>query len=259
MPGLPKTDQNRSKNANDHEQRARVHPAQPDYSVVVPAPELSSIDVAVNNQMGMAVTFRKGVAHARAYCGTSRTTGPLATGGGGAADCAVGSAFAAGFGGLPIGPYMKAIASTAAATIVPKMPATFCEFISIPRRLPDAVSQKTTDMASGVQQNLIGPCWDARTKLARTKLEWLMPPAVNAAVFLFLGLAAIWGIGKNLTTGTASSRGWTCTLDDNPVSFCLIVAMKGAVLGFAIDEILYGLGLIGDPIVQIRHALPFLA
>jgi hypothetical protein len=35
--------------------------------------------------------------------------------------------------------------------------------------------------------------------------------------------------------------------------------MKGAVLGFAIDEILYGLGLIGDPIVQIRHALPFLA
>jgi hypothetical protein len=26
---------------------ARVHPAQPSYSVVVPAPELSSIDVAV--------------------------------------------------------------------------------------------------------------------------------------------------------------------------------------------------------------------
>ena len=35
-----KTGQNRPKNANDHEQRARVHPAQPSYSVVVPAPEL---------------------------------------------------------------------------------------------------------------------------------------------------------------------------------------------------------------------------
>jgi hypothetical protein len=31
---------NGAKNANDHEQQARVHPAQPSYCVVVPAPEL---------------------------------------------------------------------------------------------------------------------------------------------------------------------------------------------------------------------------
>jgi hypothetical protein len=85
-----------------------------------------------------------------------------------------------------------------------------------------------------------------------------MPPAVNAAVFLVLGLAAIWGIGRNIRTGTASNRGWTCTIDDNPVGFCLIVSMKGAIAGFAIAEILYGLGLTGDPIAQLRHALPFL-
>jgi hypothetical protein len=35
-----KTGQNDPKNANDHEQQARVHPALPYYSVVVPAPEL---------------------------------------------------------------------------------------------------------------------------------------------------------------------------------------------------------------------------
>src|SRR3954464_657429 len=40
------TGQKRPKNANDHEQRARVHPALPCYSVVVPAPELSSVDGA---------------------------------------------------------------------------------------------------------------------------------------------------------------------------------------------------------------------
>ncbi len=34
------TGQKEPRNANDHEQRARVHPAQPSYSVVVPAPEL---------------------------------------------------------------------------------------------------------------------------------------------------------------------------------------------------------------------------
>src|ERR1700722_4694312 len=47
-------------NANDHEQRARVHPAQPSYSVVVPAPELSSIDVAVREQIGTVMAFGKG-------------------------------------------------------------------------------------------------------------------------------------------------------------------------------------------------------
>ena len=72
------------------------------------------------------------------YCGTSRTTGPLAAGGGGAADCAAGSTFGAGLGGFPIGPYMNAITSTAAATIVPKIPAIFCEFISISRRSPQS-------------------------------------------------------------------------------------------------------------------------
>jgi hypothetical protein len=38
--GERKTGQKKPKNANDHEQQARVHPAQPSYSVVVPAPEL---------------------------------------------------------------------------------------------------------------------------------------------------------------------------------------------------------------------------
>jgi hypothetical protein len=49
-------------NANDHEQRARVHPAQPSYSVVVPAPELLSIDVAVEYQIRKFIAFRKGEA-----------------------------------------------------------------------------------------------------------------------------------------------------------------------------------------------------
>src|SRR4051794_3063789 len=38
--GRSKTGQKRPENANDHEQQARVHPAQPYHSVVVPAPEL---------------------------------------------------------------------------------------------------------------------------------------------------------------------------------------------------------------------------
>ena len=58
--GRAKTGQNRPRNANDHEQRARVHPALPSYSVVVPAPELLSIDVAVADDIGAIGAFRKG-------------------------------------------------------------------------------------------------------------------------------------------------------------------------------------------------------
>jgi len=86
-----------------------------------------------------------------------------------------------------------------------------------------------------------------------------MPPAFIAAVFGLLGLAAIYGIRKDISSGSATSRGWTCTIDDNPVGFCLIVAMKGALIGFAIAEILYACGLVSDPIARIQHALPFLA
>jgi hypothetical protein len=57
-----KKGQNRPKNANDHEQRARVHPALPSHSVVVPAPELLSIDVAVTDKIGTVGAFRKGAA-----------------------------------------------------------------------------------------------------------------------------------------------------------------------------------------------------
>ena len=87
--------------------------------------------------MGMAVRFCKGSrCTCPAYCGTSRTTGPLAAGAGGAADCAAGSTFWTGLGGLPIGPYTNAATSTKAATIAPKILANFSEFISISRRSP---------------------------------------------------------------------------------------------------------------------------
>ena len=89
-----------------------------------------------------------------------------------------------------------------------------------------------------------------------------MSPALIATVFGFLGLCAIWGIRQNITSGTASSRGWTCTIDDNPAGLYLIISMRAAFVGLAIAEILYAFGLIGDPFAYIKlyvtHALPFL-
>src|ERR1700742_487462 len=61
-----------AKNANDHEQQARVHPAQRCYCVVVQAPELGgSINGALKTDMGTTNRFRK------VQLGTSLMTGPL--------------------------------------------------------------------------------------------------------------------------------------------------------------------------------------
>jgi hypothetical protein len=85
-----------------------------------------------------------------------------------------------------------------------------------------------------------------------------MSPTIQAIIFGFLGLAAIWGIRKTIMTGTATSRGWTCTIDDNPIGFGLIVCCRAVVVGFAIAEIMYAFGLCADPIETIQQALPFL-
>jgi hypothetical protein len=85
-----------------------------------------------------------------------------------------------------------------------------------------------------------------------------MSPTIQAIIFGILGLAAIWGIRKNIMTGTATSRGWTCTIDDNPIGFGLIVCFRAVVVGVAIAEIMYAFGLCADPIKTIQHALPFL-
>ena len=78
-----------------------------------------------------------------------------------------------------------------------------------------------------------------------------MPPAFNATIFGILGLIAAWAIRNNIRSGTASSRGWTCTIDDNPIGFCLIVSMKAVFVGLAIAEILHAFGLVDDPFVHI--------
>ena len=85
-----------------------------------------------------------------------------------------------------------------------------------------------------------------------------MSPTIQAIIFGFLGLAAIWGIRKNIISGTATSRGWTCTIDDNPIGFGLIVCFRAVVVGVAIAEIMYAFGLCADPIKTIQHALPLL-
>jgi hypothetical protein len=52
-------------------------------------------------------------------------------------------------------------------------------------------------------------------------------------------------------------RGWTCTIDNNPIGFCLIVSMRGAFVVFAIAEHFTRLDLSAIPCAR-SGALPFL-
>ena len=86
-----------------------------------------------------------------------------------------------------------------------------------------------------------------------------MPPVVMTLVFGFLGLMAAWGIYNALKTGTTSSMGgWSFRRDDDPVGFSLMIFVKACFVVFGLAEILFALGLAGDPFKAIQDALPFL-
>ena len=94
---------------------------------------------------------------------------------------------------------------------------------------------------------------------SKDNLGLLMPPPFVATIFGILGLIALRAIRNNIRSGTATSRGWTCTIYANPIRFCLIVSTRAAFVGLAFAEILHAFGLVGDPIANLKHALPFLA
>ena len=86
-----------------------------------------------------------------------------------------------------------------------------------------------------------------------------MPSVVMTLVFGFLGLMAAWGIYNALKTGTTSSMGgWSFRRDDDPVGFSLMIFVKACFVVFGLAEILFALGLAGDPFKAIQDALPFL-
>jgi len=94
--------------------------------------------------------------------------------------------------------------------------------------------------------------------ISKDNLGLPMSPPFVATIFGILGLIALRAIRNNIRSGTATSRGWTCTIYANPIRFCLIVSTRAAFVGLAFAEILHAFGLVGDPIANIKHALPFL-
>jgi hypothetical protein len=84
-----------------------------------------------------------------------------------------------------------------------------------------------------------------------------MPPYVMALVFGALGLIAAWAIRRDLRSGWLMDGIYTVRRDDNPLWFAGMIVFKVGVVCFGVAEILFACGLIGDPFLAIKAALPF--
>ena len=83
-----------------------------------------------------------------------------------------------------------------------------------------------------------------------------MPPGLIASLFWILSLFAIWGIGQDLRTGVAVSRGWSFRANESPILYLLVILSKGFVIGIAVAETRYAMGFGADPILYLHSLLP---
>jgi hypothetical protein len=84
-----------------------------------------------------------------------------------------------------------------------------------------------------------------------------MRPAYIALIFWVLAACAVFGIARSWRTGVATDN-FAYRRDEEPVAFMLVILGRVFVIGLAVAETLYALGLIGDPIATLHAYMPFL-
>jgi hypothetical protein len=85
-----------------------------------------------------------------------------------------------------------------------------------------------------------------------------MPPYVVALIFSGLASIEAWSIRKAYLSGAIDGPNYHYRFNDNPLGFAAAIFLRVGIIAFAGAEIAYACGLIGNPIVAIQHALPFL-
>jgi hypothetical protein len=83
-----------------------------------------------------------------------------------------------------------------------------------------------------------------------------MRPAYVALFFWVLAACAAFGIVKSWRTGVATNP-FTWRRDENPGMFMMVILGRVFLIGFAIAETLYALGLTGDPVAALQSVMPF--
>jgi hypothetical protein len=84
-----------------------------------------------------------------------------------------------------------------------------------------------------------------------------MRPAYIALVFWVLAACAVFGIVKSWRTGVATGP-FMYRRAEEPISFMMVMFGRVFVIGLAVAETLYALGLAGDPIAALHTYMPFL-
>jgi hypothetical protein len=84
-----------------------------------------------------------------------------------------------------------------------------------------------------------------------------MRPGYIALVFWVVAAFAVFGIVRSLRTGHATSP-FTYWRDQEPGLFWMTILVRISLVGLAIAETGYALGLTGDPIAALQSIMPFL-
>ncbi len=83
-----------------------------------------------------------------------------------------------------------------------------------------------------------------------------MRPGYIALIFWVLAAAAVYGIVSSLRTGVTRGETRSFRIDEEPIGFTMVILGKVFMIGLAIAETLYALGLAGDPLAAISAYIP---
>jgi hypothetical protein len=82
--------------------------------------------------------------------------------------------------------------------------------------------------------------------------------ALKTLIFGVIAVFGAWMVCRDFARGVSNDDWRRYTVDENAIGYTLAITSKGLIVVFAAAEALNGLGLIDDPLVALRAALPYL-
>jgi hypothetical protein len=77
-------------------------------------------------------------------------------------------------------------------------------------------------------------------------------------IFGPIAVFGAWMVCRDFSRGASNDQWRNYTADENPIAYTLAITGKALIVLLSLAEALNGLGLIGDPLVALHTALPFL-
>ena len=82
-----------------------------------------------------------------------------------------------------------------------------------------------------------------------------MSPGILALIFGPFGLASLVGIGQALRTGVTGTGFGALDIDETPIRYSMVIAVKALAVAYGAASVLYAFGLISDPHARLEASI----